>query len=169
MGQAAQRRRQARTALRDLRASQREMDGQLAADPGLQERLADLHDEECAALVKRDWHDQSRALTALGWQQVRRNLDGIGSWRRRDQQLTHSVAREADGQVWAHISLSNRGNTMPGWYEVQRLSRLLYPDRFGIIPVAPESRHVNIANVIHVWVCLTADSCPDFSHGMNSI
>jgi hypothetical protein len=46
---------------------------------------------------------------------------------------------------------------------------LLYPGRFGIVVVAPESAHVNLAEVAHVWFRLDGPSCPDFSHGLGTI
>ena len=144
---------------------------QAADDLGVQQRLGELHDEECAALVARDRHAQAGRLTARGWKQRYPNLDGIGMWDHRALKLRilHSVAREADGQAWAHVSVSNPGNTMPTWYEVRDAGWLLYPQAYGIIVVAPPDGHVNIANVAHAWYCLTAPSCPDFTHGMNSI
>jgi hypothetical protein len=80
------------------------------------------------------------------------------------------VARAGDGQVWAHVSVSHPSNVMPDWYTVRNTGWLLYPGQFGIVVVAPRSAgHVNIANVAHVWFCLTAPSCPDFSMGMGTI
>lgn len=157
---------------RELLAEQRQRSAALNErfrDPETQARLADMFDAECEALRDRHAPGQRERLTAAGWRQREENNDGIGIWDRRDQRIVQSVARETGGQVWAHVSLSNRANTMPTWYEVRNAGWLLYPSRFGIVVIAPESRHINIANVAHVWYCLTAASCPDFSHGMDSI
>jgi hypothetical protein len=173
MGQQAKLRRNRRELLREQHARSRALNEQASA-PETQARLAALHDEECGRLKDGAKYDQYRALSAAGWKQREQNNDGIGTWdhRARKMRIIHSVARELDGQVWGHVSLSNKANTMPTWYEVRNAGWLLYPGKFGIVVVAPESRHVNIANVAHVWFCLTAPSCPDFSHssdGFNSI
>jgi hypothetical protein len=169
MGQQARAKRKQREL---LQAHQRDMAGMaaMAADPVVQERQASLHDDECAALVERDRHAQAERLTARGYRLRYANNDGIGMWDlRRQLRILHSVAREADGNAWAHVSVSNPGNTMPTWYEVRDAGWLLYPRAYGIIVVAPPDGHVNIANVAHAWYCLTAPSCPDFTHGMGTI
>jgi hypothetical protein len=171
MGQQAKRRQQQRAELRQHRDRMGTLDGQARADPEIQQVQADMWDDECAALVEKYAHEQRRALVNAGWKHREHNRDGIGMWdhRARRQRLIHSLARADDNQVWAHVSVSNASNTMPDWYAVRNLGWLLYPGRFGIIVVAPESRHVNIANVAHAWFCLTGQSCPDFSYRLGHI
>jgi hypothetical protein len=168
MGQQAKLRRSRRAMLTEQREKSARLN-EAARSPEMQARLASLHDEECARQVEVYRHDQVRALDAAGWESREQNRDGIGTWDRRRARIVHSVAREEDGQVWAHVSLSNAENTMPGWYEVRNAGWLLYPGQFGIVVIAPQSSHVNIANVAHVWFCLSGPTCPDFSHGMGSI
>lgn len=139
-------------------------------DPALQQRQVELFDAGCRAIRDRDGFTQRERLTVRGYRQVYANNDGVGLWQlRRRLRLLHSMAREDDGQVWAHVSVSNPANTMPTWHEVRDAGWLLYPGHHGIIVVAPQSTHVNIANVAHVWYCLTGLSCPDFTHGYSSI
>jgi hypothetical protein len=171
MGQQARMRRERRSALRGHQQTVREIDA-VARTEQVQARLAEeFWDDECAALRDADAAGQVARLRAGGWRLAEQNNDGIGYWRQRQQRLSliHSVAREQDGQAWAHVSVATAENTMPTWYELRNAGWLMYPGRFGIVVVAPEGRHVNIANVAHIWYCLTARSCPDFSHGMGSI
>jgi hypothetical protein len=62
----------------------------------------------------------------------------------------HSVARELDGGVWGHVSVSRQDRSLPSWQQVRDTGWLLYPGRFGIIVVAPQDKHVNISEVAHV-------------------
>lgn len=140
--------------------------------PGLEARVEALgreFDDECATLVSNYAVAQRPALAVAGYRLRVPNADGLGMWDAGNRRLLHSVAREDDGQVWAHVSVSHRDDTMPDWYEVQRAGRLLYPSLYGIIVVAPETMHVNIANVAHAWYCLTMQVLPDFTGGTGSI
>jgi hypothetical protein len=169
MGKAAREGRKRRELLQAHRRDMAVLGGQQQA---LQEKIAASWDEQCAALRDGDAGDQAKRLHSAGWRIIEENMDGIGHWRHRGRRagLIHSLARESDGQVWAHVSVSHADNTMPGWYEVRDAGWALYPARFGIIVVAPQDRHVNIANVAHIWYCLTSDAVPpDFSHGLGSI
>jgi hypothetical protein len=142
-----------------------------ASAPDVQAWLASHHDSECVALKERDRPRQVARLEAEGWLLREQNLDGLGIWdhRRWGLRIIHSVARELDGHVWAHVSVSAREGTMPGWLETRNAGWLMYPDRLGMVVVAPRSAHVNLGEVAHVWYCLTADPVPDFSHGIGSI
>jgi hypothetical protein len=107
---------------------------------------------------------------------VRRVLggDGLGQWvrpalrRGADMTLVHSVARENDGCIWSHVSLSRAGR-MPSWDETADVFRLVHPHDYGVIVVAPAAKHVNIAEVAHVWCNLDHPAVPDFTHGLGSI
>lgn len=142
-----------------------------AARPDVQAWLASHHDAECVTLKERDRPGQVRRLEAEGWTLRQENLDGLGIWdhRRWGLRIIHSVARELDGQAWAHVSVSTREGTMPTWLEARNAGWLMYPDRAGLIVVAPADTHVNLGEVAHVWYCLTAAPVPDFSHGIGSI
>jgi hypothetical protein len=142
-----------------------------ASAPDVQAWLASHHDSECVTLKERDRAGQVRRLEAEGWVLRQENLDGLGIWdhNRWGLRIIHSVARELDGHAWAHVSVSTREGTMPTWLETRNAGWLMYPDRAGLIVVAPASAHVNLGEVAHVWYCLTASPVPDFSHGIGSI
>lgn len=186
MGRASRAKQEARNAVNLMRDSteQRKTRGPGAAqqriarmaeafhDPATQAHVAQYHDEECQRIKMGDALPQCRRLADDGWQLAEQNLDGLGTWdnHRRGLRMIHSVCRELDGQVWAHVSLSRQpGTTMPSWGEVRSAGQLLYPEDFGVIVVAPLATHVNIAEVAHVWYCLTRPAVPDFTHGMGSI
>jgi hypothetical protein len=122
-----------------------------AADAGLQDRW------------QADYAGQKARLEAAGWRQRTAGYDGLGTWdhRRRGLRLIHSVSRETDGQIWGHLSLSSRDGTLPGWYQLRDAQWLVYPGLAGVQVVAPESGHVNLAEVAHVWTCLTGGIIPD--------
>jgi hypothetical protein len=110
-------------------------------------------------------------LRGGGWEGIFEGADGLGAWghRRLQRQLIHSIARELDGEVWAHVSVSRRDHRMPNWEQVRDIWRLVYPDTLGIVVVPPEDKHVSLAEVAHIWGCLTRPAAPDFTHGLGSI
>lgn len=106
-----------------------------------------------------------------GWYSVMAADDGLGCWDhpRLQRRFIHSIARELDHEVWAHVSLSRWDKRMPTWEQVRDIWRLLYPDTTGIVVIPPEDKHVNLAEVAHVWGCLTATPLPDFTRGGRTI
>ena len=142
-----------------------------------------MNAEQIAAIRERSHDDETRGqialirltawqrLEACGWVQRVDAVDGLGCWDRPKNglRLIHSLAREEDGNIWAHVSLSRRDRRMPSWEETADVWRLVYPDVYGVIVVAPESHHVNIAEVAHVWGNLSSQTVPDFTRGVGSI
>jgi len=110
-------------------------------------------------------------LQATGWVQRQKAEDGLGCWDLPAEglRLIHSIARELDGDVWAHVSLSHHDGTLPNWMELSLIWRLLYPQIVAVQVIAPESSHVNIAEVAHAWGNLSRPAVPDFSHGLGTI
>ena len=110
-------------------------------------------------------------LHCAGWRVLYEGGDGLGAWGhpRLQRRFIHSIAREADGEVWAHVSLSRSDKRMPSWEQVRDIWRLVYPSLYGIVVIPPEDKHVNIAEVAHIWGCLTKPTVPDFTHGIGSI
>ena len=116
-----------------------------------------------------------RLLTA-GWRQRQRAGDGLGMWdqARLGLRLIHSVAKEWDGLVWGHVSLSRRDGTLPSWEEVRDAQWLIYPEDPGLIVVAPADEHwsnpaPNAAEVHHVWTCRSKRVTPDFRRDRGGI
>jgi hypothetical protein len=153
-----------RTMRKQETATLRAMHAQMAADPEYQAEIAALNaDDELQTLIARDLPLQVARLGEAGWRCRLEGNDGAGMWdcRRRSLRVIHSLQRnEAD--IWAHISVSSRDGALPGWYEVRNAQWLFYPDDPGIVIVAPRAEHVNMAEVAHVWTCLTRPSAPDF-------
>ena len=111
-------------------------------------------------------------LKRYRWVCAQPGADGLGAWRHRARRLAliHSVAVEQDHQVWEHLSLSRDDGAMPSWEQVRDVFReVCGPDALGIIVVPPKSEHVDIAEVAHVWRCLTRRPIPDFTHGLKTI
>lgn len=111
-------------------------------------------------------------LTRHRWKCAQRGADGLGAWKHgaRGLGLIHSVATEQDGELWEHISLSRSDGAMPAWEQVRDVFReVCGPDALGIIVVPPKSEHVDLAEVAHVWRCLSRRPIPDFTRGSRSI
>jgi hypothetical protein len=124
---------------------------------------ASLADDELQARWQADYPAQRERLAAAGWKQRDRAYSGAGMWDHRSgHRVIHCVGRELDGNLWGHASLSHRDGALPGWYPLRDVHRLLYPDLVGVQVVAPESQHVNIAEVAHLWTRLDAPAVPDF-------
>lgn len=106
------------------------------------------------------------------WRIVTPGMDGLGVWIHKPRGLAfiHSIAEELDGELWEHISVSREDGEMPDWYDTSSVFREVAGDQaIGVIVIPPKAKHVNIAEVSHVWHCLTKDPVPDFTHGVQSI
>jgi hypothetical protein len=131
---------------------------------------AALADTELQARWRADAPGQCTRLRRAGWVRTVEGSDGAG-WYAHPHKLLkmiHSVSREPDGNLWGHFSVSCADGELAGWYHLRDMQWLLYPGLAGIQVVAPEDRHVSIAEVLHVWTCLTADVLPAFGR-MGSI
>jgi hypothetical protein len=118
------------------------------------------------------WRIIEARLTRHRWKLDTPGADGLGRWVHgaRGLVLVHSVAIERDGEMWEHVSLSRRDGAMPPWEQVRDVfHEVAGPEGLGIIVVPPKTEHVNIAEVAHVWRCLTRRPIPDFTHGSGSI
>ena len=111
----------------------RAADAARRADPEFMAIVRAGHDEDTAAMVERDRHGQAARLVDDGWKHAAHAPDGLGLWRHRRRRLTldHSVARELDGEVWAHVSVATEDNMMPDWYLVRDAMWMMYPGQFG--------------------------------------
>lgn len=106
------------------------------------------------------------------WKLVTRAADGLGAWEHRARQLglIHSIAIEQDNELWEHISVSRFDGTLPTWEQVRdTFHTIAGPQALGIIVIPPKAEHVNLAEVAHVWRCLTRRPIPDFTRGLGTI
>jgi hypothetical protein len=118
------------------------------------------------------WQVVEARLKRHRWTCDTRGHDGLGRWmhRARGLGMIHSIAIEQDGELWEHVSVSRRDSKMPSWEQVRDVFREVAGDgALGIIVVPPRSEHVDIAEVAHVWRCLSKRPLPDFTHGSGSI
>jgi hypothetical protein len=165
VGQQAKLKRQRREARQARMAELRQQDEAHQRDPVFIAERDKILDPQVLEMATRDRIGQALRLTHAGWRcRTPGNEDGAGMWdhSRRRLRIIHSIAREPDGQVWAHMSISHESDALPGWYEVRDAHRLLYPNNTGHVLIVPEAEHVNEANVMHVWTCLTKTVLPDF-------
>ena len=99
-------------------------------------------------------------------------IDGLGAWQHtaRGLAFVHSIAEELDGEIWEHISVSRSDGVMPSWETTRDVFREVAGDQaIGLIVIPAKDKHVDIAEVSHVWHCLTKDPVPDFTRGSQSI
>ena len=111
-------------------------------------------------------------LTRHRWKCLERDVAGFGLWQHRARGLAviHTVSTELDGELWEHFSLGRLDGHMPGWEQTRDVFReVAGVDALGIIVVPPSAEHVDIAEVAHVWRCLTRRPIPDFTRGGKSI
>jgi hypothetical protein len=84
--------------------------------------------------------------------------------------MIHSLGIEEDGEPWEHISLSRSDGELPSWAQVRDVfHEVAGREALGIIVVPPKSEHVNLAEVAHVFRCLTKRPIPDFTRGQKTI
>jgi hypothetical protein len=128
-------------------------------------------DDETRGLIRLVERGVTPSLKAAGWRCLYPGEDGLGCWAhlRRGLRLIHSVARELDGDCWAHVSVSSRSGFMPSWGQTRDCWRLIYPNLAGVIVIPATDKHVNLAEVAHVWGNLTRPAVPDFTHGLGTI
>lgn len=123
----------------------------------------------------RRYRDASRLRAGVlridGWIQRVHGGDGLGLWDqpKRSLRLIHSIAREKDGEIWAHVSLSRRDRQLPTWEQIVAVKQLLYPELVALQVLAPASEWYSHSEVHHIWVCLTRRPTPDFRGPEGSI
>jgi hypothetical protein len=118
------------------------------------------------------WIQIETRLKRNRWKLHTPGADGLGRWTHgaRGLGLIHSVALEQDGEIWEHISLSRSDGQMPSWNQLRDVFReIAGDDALGIIVIPPKAEHVDIAEVAHVWRCMSRRPLPDFTHGGRSI
>ena len=81
--------------------------------------------------------------------------------------IISSIAKEADGRQWLHVSFS-RKNRMPEYKDIQTVKRDFIGEEYKAIMVFPEKKHyVNMHKYcLHLFSCVSHDSpIPEFSKG----
>lgn len=125
-----------------------------------------VSDEDLQARYRADAPGQERRLKSAGWVRAFEGTAGLGGWGHAgfNLKMIHSLHREDNGGLWAHVSLSyyRDPRRLPGWYDLRDLHWLLYPGDFGVQVVAPPDRHRSIGEVAHVFTRLDAPAVPDF-------
>lgn len=92
------------------------------------------------------------------------------AFRRHDGLLVlASVAVEADGKRWLHVSMS-RATTLPSWKDYRAVKDLFVGRaRKAIQVIPPEDEYINHAEfVLHMFSCLDGDPLPDFRRSFAS-
>lgn len=81
-----------------------------------------------------------------------------------------SIAIEDDGKSWLHASVSRKDKTLPTYEDLGQLKRLCVGDHRTALQIfPPKEKHVNLAEVLHLWACLDGDVVPDFTGGFGTI
>jgi hypothetical protein len=126
-----------------------------------------------AAPEPEDYRAVRARLERYRWKQLKKGADGLGMWQHkaRGLNLIHSIGLESDGELWEHLSVSTvSGEKLPSWDQIRNVfHEVAGPEGLGIIVVAPESEHVNLDEVAHVFRCLTRRPLPDFTRGSGTI
>lgn len=81
--------------------------------------------------------------------------------------LIHSIARERDGEVWAHLSVTQESGRIVSWEQLRFAKEAVYPEKAALQVLAPLSEWYTLdapdaAEVMNLYVCLTARPTPDF-------
>jgi hypothetical protein len=81
-----------------------------------------------------------------------------------------SVAPEADGKIWEHVSVSH-AERIPAWRELAEVRRVFVPaDLVALQVLPPEAEWVNDhPYTLHLWACLNGRVTPDFRTHRGSI
>ena len=110
-----------------------------------------------------------------GWRLVQRGADGAAYVLAagRHMSVIESVAREADGRVWHHVSIGRKDRD-PTWQELIAAKVAFVGDRFAYLVAPPRRYYVSIhPHVLHWFSCLDAQPdgavLPEFSAGTGSI
>jgi hypothetical protein len=81
-----------------------------------------------------------------------------------------SAASYGDGKPWLHVSVSRRNHKLPSWTVLCEIKDLFIgPERTALQVFPPQSKHVSMAEVLHLWHCLDGDVTPDFTAGGQTI
>ncbi len=86
-----------------------------------------------------------------------------------------SQAKEQDGKIWLHASVSRVDGLLPTYDNLISLKKYCVGEHRTALQIfPPKEKHINISaktgvEVLHLWSCLDGDVTPDFTRGGNSI
>ena len=104
------------------------------------------------------------------WTLTEQGSDGAAYRHANGLRVIWSAAREADGRIWLHVSLS-RADRMPTYRDLKHVKVAFIGNQRKAIMVIPEQReHVNLHPFcLHLFSCLEEDPLPDFTRGTGMI
>lgn len=124
--------------------------------------------------IQQEWFRIEEVIDEVAfdrWHKLRDGEDGQ-AWETTDgMRVIWSVAREQDGEVWMHVSIS-RFDRLPSYGDQVRVKNLFIGiERYAYSVWPPVEKHVNIhERCLHLWSRLTGDPpLPDFTRGGASI
>ncbi len=96
--------------------------------------------------------------------------DGAKYQRRDGMTVIASVAPEADGKNWLHVSCA-RPDRMPSYEDLAWTKHVFVGPHRAAVMVLPEaSKHINIhPNCLHLFACLNGHPLPDFTRNGGSL
>lgn len=101
-------------------------------------------------------------IIPAGWNQI-----GASAWRHTSGlKVIATVARENDGQRWAHISCSY-ADRLPSWGDLVNVKEIfLGRDALALQVLPPRDEWINQhPYTLHLFCCLDGRPTPDFRHG----
>lgn len=107
-----------------------------------------------------------------GWRKKSPLGSKTETWQNGTSTVLRSVAEQADGKLWMHLSMSRRDGKVPTWDQLRELKEMWAGDVEGYVVFPPKARYVNLhPGVLHLWVCVDEPNgvLPDFSQGIGSI
>lgn len=109
------------------------------------------------------------ARAPYGWRYVQCSDDGVAAIAANGVRVIASGDR-FDGERWLHVAVS-RPSGLPSYADLAQVKRtFIGPDRYAYQVFAPDSDHVNLYEVLHLWSCLDRPrALPDFTHGFETI
>ena len=98
----------------------------------------------------------------FGWEELPPPIDGRAFSRGRLRVLV-SEARELDGKVWLHVSVS-LSDRLPSWDQLKQVKDAFVGEERNALQVLPKkSEYVNHhPYVLHLFWCSDGDVTPDF-------
>ena len=87
------------------------------------------------------------------------------AWQKAGLRVLASHAREADGMLWLHVSVS-RSDRIPSWDDLKVIRTVFIgDDRLALQVFPPKEEWINLhPYCLHLWAPLGHNPIPDFRH-----